>query len=211
MGSPNVTPDLILEATTCEGVCTTVKTPQEIREEYFKTYDVMTGLRIAATLGGMILVFGLFLLYKTKCKPRHYEKKIVTVAEAIEYKVEGVNNVKDSSGFHSYAHFQVRCSDMSVREEEDNDNDNLACANQAHLSVMEDIAYMDNNCGNDEIRIQIRTATPCEASRNNIFTWDYEEGACGGVACSISAEPMCVLVPNHLKELRGADTSETKC
>ncbi|XP_076359985.1 uncharacterized protein LOC143252162 [Tachypleus tridentatus] len=37
-------------------------------EEFYKTYDYMTGVRIAATLGGLIVLFTLFLLYKSKCK-----------------------------------------------------------------------------------------------------------------------------------------------
>lgn len=36
--------------------------------EYYQNYDVMTGLRIAATLGGLITLFTLFLFYKSKCK-----------------------------------------------------------------------------------------------------------------------------------------------
>ncbi|XP_022240918.1 uncharacterized protein LOC111085639 [Limulus polyphemus] len=37
-------------------------------EEFYKSYNFMTGVRIAATLGGLIALFTLFLLYKSKCK-----------------------------------------------------------------------------------------------------------------------------------------------
>lgn len=40
----------------------------KVIDEYYQSYDVMTGLRIAATLGGLITLFTLFLLYKSKCK-----------------------------------------------------------------------------------------------------------------------------------------------
>ncbi|XP_076321664.1 uncharacterized protein LOC143231046 [Tachypleus tridentatus] len=37
-------------------------------KEFYETYDFMTGVRIAATLGGLITLFTLFLFYKSKCK-----------------------------------------------------------------------------------------------------------------------------------------------
>ncbi|XP_023235386.1 uncharacterized protein LOC111634781 [Centruroides sculpturatus] len=40
-----------------------------VAAEYYQTYDVMTGVRIAATLGGLITLFALFLFYKSRCKP----------------------------------------------------------------------------------------------------------------------------------------------
>lgn len=40
-----------------------------VATEYYQTYDVMTGVRIAATLGGLITLFALFLFYKSRCKP----------------------------------------------------------------------------------------------------------------------------------------------
>ncbi|XP_076352205.1 uncharacterized protein LOC143247695 [Tachypleus tridentatus] len=38
-------------------------------DEFYKTYDVMVGVKIAATLGALIALFVLFVLYKSKCKP----------------------------------------------------------------------------------------------------------------------------------------------
>lgn len=35
--------------------------------EFFKTYDVMTGVRIAATLGGFFSLMIFLVIYKSKC------------------------------------------------------------------------------------------------------------------------------------------------
>ncbi|XP_023220593.1 uncharacterized protein LOC111622461 [Centruroides sculpturatus] len=39
-----------------------------LANEYYQTYDAMTGVRIAATLGSIITLFTVFLLYKSKCR-----------------------------------------------------------------------------------------------------------------------------------------------
>lgn len=52
-------------------------TPEErelIKVEYYKAYDHTTGIRTAAALGGIIALFGLFLLYKAKCRAGHRVK-----------------------------------------------------------------------------------------------------------------------------------------
>jgi len=37
-----------------------------MREEFFATYDVMTGIRIAATLGGFFLLMVFLIVYKSR-------------------------------------------------------------------------------------------------------------------------------------------------
>lgn len=44
------------------------KTREQERIDYYKTYDVMTGIRIAATLGGFFALMVLLVLYKSKSK-----------------------------------------------------------------------------------------------------------------------------------------------
>ncbi|XP_076316193.1 uncharacterized protein LOC143228758 [Tachypleus tridentatus] len=44
-------------------------------EEFYQSYDVMTGVRIAATLGGLITLFTLFLFYKSKFKVDHSDQQ----------------------------------------------------------------------------------------------------------------------------------------
>lgn len=48
---------------------TSTLTPEAARSQYYAAYDPMTGLRIAATLGAIITLFTLFLIYKSKCRP----------------------------------------------------------------------------------------------------------------------------------------------
>jgi hypothetical protein len=37
-----------------------------MREEFYATYDVMTGIRIAATLGGFFLLMVFLIVYKSR-------------------------------------------------------------------------------------------------------------------------------------------------
>lgn len=39
---------------------------QRLREEFFATYDVMTGIRIAATLGGFFFLMVFLIVYKSR-------------------------------------------------------------------------------------------------------------------------------------------------
>ncbi|KAK9497126.1 hypothetical protein O3M35_004502 [Rhynocoris fuscipes] len=52
--------------------------------EFYKTYDVMTGVRIAATLGGFFSLMVLLVVYKSKCKSRSVsEEDLAAVAAAV--------------------------------------------------------------------------------------------------------------------------------
>ncbi|KAG8271988.1 hypothetical protein J6590_052020 [Homalodisca vitripennis] len=62
---------------------------EQIRIEFYKTYDVMTGVRIAATLGGFFGLMVLLVIYKSKCKSRslsdqHLEAAVTAVIEEEE-------------------------------------------------------------------------------------------------------------------------------
>lgn len=48
---------------------TSTLSPEEARSLFFAGYDWTTGLRIAVTLGAIIGLFTLFLIYKSKCRP----------------------------------------------------------------------------------------------------------------------------------------------
>ncbi|CAN7938816.1 unnamed protein product [Ixodes hexagonus] len=54
---------------------TSTLTPEAARSQYYAGYDPMTGLRIAATLGAIITLFTLFLIYKSKCRPSKQDKE----------------------------------------------------------------------------------------------------------------------------------------
>lgn len=53
-----------ISSTTPSSVVSTTTDPKE----YYKTYDVMTGVRIAATLGSFFGLMVLLILYKSKSK-----------------------------------------------------------------------------------------------------------------------------------------------
>ncbi|KZC06544.1 hypothetical protein WN55_10455 [Dufourea novaeangliae] len=46
----------------------TLSEREQLKIEFYKTYDVMTGVRIAATLGGFFGLMILLLVYKSRCK-----------------------------------------------------------------------------------------------------------------------------------------------
>ncbi|BES90424.1 Hypothetical protein NTJ_03233 [Nesidiocoris tenuis] len=58
---------------------------EQIRMEFYKTYDVMTGVRIACTLGGFFSLMVLLVVYKSKCKSRSISEENLeaTVAAAV--------------------------------------------------------------------------------------------------------------------------------
>lgn len=67
----------------------TLSEREQLKIEFYKTYDVMTGVRIAATLGGFFGLMILLLVYKSRCKsskqledPRLTAAAAAAVAEA---------------------------------------------------------------------------------------------------------------------------------
>lgn len=45
----------------------TLSEREQLKAEFYKTYDVMTGVRIAATLGGFFSLMVFFVVYKSRC------------------------------------------------------------------------------------------------------------------------------------------------
>jgi hypothetical protein len=45
----------------------TLSEREQLKQEFYKTYDVMTGVRIAATLGGFFSLMVFFVVYKSRC------------------------------------------------------------------------------------------------------------------------------------------------
>lgn len=60
----------------------TLSQREQIRIEFYKTYDVMTGVRIAATLGGFFGLMVLLVVYKSKCKSRSLSDEHLEAAVA---------------------------------------------------------------------------------------------------------------------------------
>lgn len=56
-----------------------------VRIEFYATYDVMTGVRIAATLGGFFALMVFLIVYKSRSKSVKAlnDPKIVEMAEAV--------------------------------------------------------------------------------------------------------------------------------
>ncbi|XP_071452874.1 uncharacterized protein [Hetaerina americana] len=54
------------------------------REEYYSTYDPMTGIRIAATLGGFFSLMVFLVVYKSRCRCRSSRKSHISEEELAE-------------------------------------------------------------------------------------------------------------------------------
>lgn len=69
MGSvgSNVTGTTTIDPTTFLPDATpTLSEREQVKIEFYKTYDVMTGVRIAATLGGFFSLMVLLVVYKSR-------------------------------------------------------------------------------------------------------------------------------------------------
>lgn len=77
-------------------------TPEQrevLKEEYYKSYDYMTGLRTAASLGGTILLFSLFVLYKMKCRQGKNQAK--GISSTLEGKCLSETDIEKDAGLSS--------------------------------------------------------------------------------------------------------------
>ncbi|XP_022167645.1 uncharacterized protein LOC111031844 [Myzus persicae] len=86
---------------------------QMIRAEFYNTYDVMTGIRIASTLGGFFLMMVLLVLYKSKCKTRSLsDQHLEAVIKAAVDQEEQLAALAKRSSSSSYCsgHGLCRCS-----------------------------------------------------------------------------------------------------
>uniref|UniRef100_A0A146LQJ0 Uncharacterized protein n=2 Tax=Lygus hesperus TaxID=30085 RepID=A0A146LQJ0_LYGHE len=80
-----------------------------IRMEFYKTYDVMTGVRIALTLGGFFSLMVLLVVYKSKCKSRSISEENLeaTVTAAVEEEAIGFSIRKGYSLYSGAKHYGV--------------------------------------------------------------------------------------------------------
>lgn len=60
----------------------TMSEDEIVKIQFYKTYDVMTGVRIAATLGGFFSLMVLLVIYKSKCKSRSLSDENLEAAVA---------------------------------------------------------------------------------------------------------------------------------
>lgn len=60
----------------------TVSSREQTRLDFYRTYDVMTGVRIAATLGGFFSLMVLLVVYKSKCKGKSLSDEHLSAAAA---------------------------------------------------------------------------------------------------------------------------------
>ncbi|XP_014239950.1 uncharacterized protein LOC106661208 isoform X2 [Cimex lectularius] len=81
----------------------TEKSAEQIRIEFYKTYDVMTGVRIAATLGGFFSLMVLLVVYKTKCKSRSISEENLeaTVAAAVVEEEQFAHSLEKAHEFYT--------------------------------------------------------------------------------------------------------------
>lgn len=60
----------------------TISSREQTRLDFYRTYDVMTGVRIAATLGGFFSLMVLLVVYKSKCKSKSLSDERLSAAAA---------------------------------------------------------------------------------------------------------------------------------
>lgn len=60
----------------------TISSREQTRLDFYRTYDVMTGVRIAATLGGFFSLMVLLVVYKSKCKSKTLSDEHLNAAAA---------------------------------------------------------------------------------------------------------------------------------
>jgi hypothetical protein len=60
----------------------TISSREQTRLDFYRTYDAMTGVRIAATLGGFFSLMVLLVVYKSKCKSKSLSDEHLNAAAA---------------------------------------------------------------------------------------------------------------------------------
>ncbi|XP_018493709.1 uncharacterized protein LOC100899261 [Galendromus occidentalis] len=76
-------------------------TPEEVRAQYYATYDPMTGVRIAATLGAIMSLFALFLIFKARCKSIRSRLNLANACPVIA-KIRQTGEVVELKGLHNH-------------------------------------------------------------------------------------------------------------
>ncbi|XP_018336731.1 uncharacterized protein LOC108745139 [Agrilus planipennis] len=97
--SSNIVPTVNKTAT----ATTTISPREQIKIEFYRTYDVMTGIRIAATLGGFFSLMVILIVYKSKSKTDEALKDpklaAAAVAEAEEEEQRQIQAVVEATLF----------------------------------------------------------------------------------------------------------------
>ncbi|KAG8229780.1 hypothetical protein J437_LFUL005861 [Ladona fulva] len=70
--------------TTIEEPKPTLSERELLKLEYYSTYDAMTGIRIAATLGGFFSLMVFLVVYKSKCRCKSSRKSVISEEELAE-------------------------------------------------------------------------------------------------------------------------------
>ncbi|XP_050524502.1 uncharacterized protein LOC126896088 [Daktulosphaira vitifoliae] len=129
-----------------------------IKAEFYSTYDVMTGVRIASTLGGFFLMMVLLVLYKSKCKTRSLsDQHLEAVIKAAVDQEEQMAALAKRSSSSSYCsgHGLCRCSQRYSIPENDSsiDCNNWSRQSRAYLTEMQYYPYMVLNHTKNNKRI----------------------------------------------------------
>ena len=75
----------------------TVSSREQTRFDFYRTYDVMTGVRIAATLGGFFSLMVLLVVYKSKCKAKSLSDEHLNAAAAAVAIQDEEEQLKDAA------------------------------------------------------------------------------------------------------------------
>ncbi|GFG29496.1 hypothetical protein Cfor_08466 [Coptotermes formosanus] len=75
----------------------TVNSREQMRLDFYRTYDVMTGVRIAATLGGFFSLMVLLVVYKSKCKAKSISDEHLNAAAAAVAIQDEEEQLKDAA------------------------------------------------------------------------------------------------------------------
>ncbi|XP_067000270.2 uncharacterized protein [Anabrus simplex] len=79
----------------------TIDEQEQIRIDFYRTYDVMTGVRIAATLGGFFSLMVLLVVYKSKCKSKSLSDEQLNAAAAEAVAQEDSQIAAATAAFYS--------------------------------------------------------------------------------------------------------------
>ncbi|XP_046394317.1 uncharacterized protein LOC124162032 [Ischnura elegans] len=96
------------------------KDPALIALEYYRTYDAMTGIRIAATLGGFFSLMVFMVVYKSKCRCRSSRKSHISeeeLAEAVA-RIEAEERAAAAEGAAIMAAVAAAAQEQGVEGEE---------------------------------------------------------------------------------------------
>lgn len=94
----------------------TISPREQLKIDFYKTYDAMTGIRIAATLGGFFGLMVILVVYKSKSKTAKALADPSRQAAAVAAAAEEERQMQASDGYHI---FEVNPQNIS--------SDSLSC------------------------------------------------------------------------------------